>query len=54
MAVKVNGELRHAASDCKYMKLLEENPELVITWPVTVYTMCGATITVESLRVTEL
>jgi len=54
MAVKVNGELRYADSDCKYMKVLMENPELEITSPVMVYTMCGATVTVESLRVTEL
>jgi len=54
MAVKVNGELRYADSDCKYIKALKDNPELVITSPVTVYTMCGATVTVESLCVIEV
>ena len=54
MAFKVNDEIRHISDDYKYIKLFKENLDFSLSSPVTIEADCGATVTVESLRVTEL
>jgi hypothetical protein len=54
MVVKVNGEIRHAGSDYGYIKAFQEYSDYSISSAVSINTCCGATVTVESLRVTEL
>jgi len=54
MVVKVNGEIRHAGSDYGYIKAFEENSNLNLSSAVSVLTCCWATVTVKSLRITEL
>ena len=53
MAVKVNGELRHAGTHYPYIAKLQE-PDFELCSPVRVGAAWGSTVTVESLRVTEL
>jgi len=53
MAVKVNGELRHAGVHYPYIEKLKE-PDNEIGSRVRVTSDFGSTVTVESLRVTEL
>jgi len=53
MAVKVNGELRHAGTHYPYINKLKE-PNNEIGSKVRVTSDFGSTVTVESLRVTEL
>jgi len=54
MAIKVNGELWRIGDDYSYIEALRESPELNISSPVTVSTLFDATVTVGSLRVTEI
>jgi len=54
MAVRVNGELRHFGSDYGIIKAFKENPEHRLSAPVSLSSECGSTVTVESLRVTEI
>ena len=59
VVVRVNGKLRHAGVEFQYIEKMKENPELVISAPVTVgtweerTTKIASTMTVESLRITE-
>lgn len=54
MTVKVNGELRYSSGKKGYMRAFSENADFNLSSAVRISTMCGATITVESLRVTEI
>ena len=54
MVVKVNGELRHINGDYGYIKAFYENPDYYLSSAVTLKSGYGSTVTVESLRVTEL
>jgi len=54
MAVRVNGELRHIGNNFKYVKEFKENPGYNPNEVVNIAAKWGATVTVESLRVTEL
>ena len=54
MVIKINGEIRYFSNDCEYIKAFNENPEYTLSSAVSVNTANGTTITVESLRVTEL
>jgi len=54
MAVKVNGELRHVGDSYDYIGTLASNPDYELCAPVRVNATFGSTVTVESLRVTEL
>ena len=53
MAIKVNGELRYSGIDHAYIKAFD-NPGHNLSGAVTVGTEFDSTLTVESLRVTEL
>ena len=52
--VRINGELRHFGDDYGYIKAFRENPDFSMSRMVFVGTEGGSTVTVESLRVTEL
>jgi len=54
MVVKVNGEIRHVDNDYGYIKEFERNSAFTMSSPVWLMAWGGATVTVESLRVTEL
>ena len=54
MAIKINGELRHFGSDYGYINEFNENSGFSLSSPVFISTTRGSTVTVESLRVTEL
>jgi hypothetical protein len=54
MMLKVNGEPRYYGSDHEYIKAFKENPDLCMSGPISLGAEHGATITVESLRGTEL
>ena len=54
MSVKVNGELRHVGNHYDYIGLLKRTPDYEICSPVRVNAAYGSTVTIESLRVTEL
>ena len=54
MALKINGELRHSGTEYGYIKAFEENPEFCLSGAVCISTEDASTVTVESLRVTEL
>ena len=54
MAVKINGEVRHINDDYGYIRAFQGNPDFCLSSPVKIATACGSTVTVESLRVTEL
>ena len=54
MIVKVNGELRHCGDGYRYIQRLKANPEFIPPSQVNLTTFAGATVTVESLRVTEM
>ena len=54
MAIKVNGELRYCGIDHGYIKAFAENSEYSMSGAVSVGTAFDNTLTVESLRVTEL
>ena len=53
MAIKINGELRELSSDAAYIQILKDNPDAYST-SISITSARNATITVESLRVTEL
>ena len=53
-AVRVNGEVRYTNGKKGYMQAFAENTDFDLSSAVRVATNCGATVTVESLRVTEL
>jgi len=53
VALRVDGDLRHYSSDCGYIKALKENREYNLG-AVWVGTILGSTVTVQSLRVTEI
>jgi hypothetical protein len=50
--VKVNGELRHAGNHYKYIQKIKENP--LPPAPVRITPSWDSTLTVQSLRVTEM
>jgi len=52
MAIKINSGLRYIGDDYEYIKDFNENPGFNLSLPVSF--SGAATITVESLRVTEL
>jgi len=54
VAIRVNGELRHYGDDYNYVRKFTENPDYNMIGEVYVGTENGSTITVESLRVTEI
>ena len=53
MAIKINGELKIIGEDFGYISKLRENPDS-LTGSITLTTRKGSTVTVESLRITEL
>ncbi|MCL2774877.1 MAG: MerR family transcriptional regulator [Oscillospiraceae bacterium] len=53
VALRVNGDLRHYSSDYGYIRALKENREYSLG-AVWVGTILGSTVTVQSLRVTEI
>ena len=53
MAIKINGELKIIGEDFGYISKLRENPDS-LTGYLTLTTCRGSTVTIESLRVTEL
>ena len=54
IAVRVNGELWHYGTDYKYVKEFAKNIEYIRAGNVFFGTADGSTVTVESLRVTEI
>jgi len=54
MAVKANGEVRHVNDNYGYIKTYANNPDFNLSSGVIIAAQCGSTVTVESLRVTEL
>ena len=54
MAIKINGEIRHFGRDYGYIQAFDDNPEHRFSSAVSINTAQSATLTVESLRVTEL
>jgi hypothetical protein len=54
MAIIINGELRYIGTEHKYIEKFIENPKYKMTGNVLVGTENEATVTVESLQVTEL
>ncbi|MCL2547415.1 MAG: MerR family transcriptional regulator, partial [Oscillospiraceae bacterium] len=54
MIVKVNGEIRFYGTNFGYIKEYEKNPEYSLAGELSFGTAWGSTITVQSLRVTEL
>jgi len=53
MAVKINGELRHIASDYNYIDEFTNNAEYNPRHPVLICAAYNSTVTVESLEITE-
>lgn len=53
-SVEVNGELRYSSGKTGYMQAFERNAGFDLSSAVRVSPMCGATVTVGRLRVTEL
>jgi len=54
MVIKVNGEIQHVGSDYEYVRVFNENPDYSLSSAVTISTTGGSTLTVESLRITEI
>jgi len=54
MAISVNGENRYSNGKRGYMQAFKENTDFNLSSAVRVATNCGSTVTVESLRVTEI
>ena len=54
LVLKINGEMRYYGNDHGYIKASKENPEFSMSGTVSVGTETGSTVTVESLRVTEM
>jgi len=54
MAVVINGGLRHACTDYNYIRYYKERPGFTVSSAVSIAAAWGSTVTVESLRVTEI
>jgi len=54
MVVKLNGEIQHISKDYDYIKAFKENPDYKLSAAVNIVTTGGSTLTVESLRITEI
>ena len=54
LVYKVNGEARYYGGDHEYIKVFKENPEFCMSGKVVIGAEGDSTVTVESLRVTEL
>jgi len=54
MALKVNGEIRYIGDDMGYIAEFQKNPDFSLSAPVIVGTFANSTVTIESLRVTEI
>ena len=54
MTVIVNGKIRYQGDDEGYIAIFKENPEYNLSSEILVGTFLGSTVTVESLRVTEI
>ena len=54
VAIRVDGDLRHYSSGYGYIEALKENPEYSMVGTVSVSSVGGSTVTVQSLRVTEI
>jgi len=53
MAIKINGEVWHIGNNHQYINELKTNPEYNSSSPITIFPE-AATVTIESLRVTEI
>jgi hypothetical protein len=54
MALKVNNEIRYIGDDIGYIAEFQKNPNFSLSAPVIVGTFADSTVTIESLRVTEI
>ena len=54
MIIKVNGETRHFTPNYRYVEAFEADPDYEMLSEITVTSFGDSTITVESLRVTEI
>ena len=54
MVVKLNGEIQHIGKDYDYIKAFKDNPDYKLSAAVNITTTGNSTLTVKSLRVTEI